>query len=290
MTPPSESRLRVGVVGIGRVGTALARALQRAGHSIVAIHAVSDSSQQRVRDFFPATDIADINSVIDSSDLVLFAVPDDVLESLVAGIASTHGFRHGQLVAHTSGRYGISVLQPAALQGAYVMALHPAMTFVGTSTDLDRLNACPFGVTADDSAIAVAQALVIEMSGDPHIISEVDRVRYHAALAHVSNHLTTVIAQSTSMLNDIGIENPSDFLLPLALASTENALQRGVAALTGPISRGDVETVRAHLAELPRGIERDTYIALALATIDAARQGKRISETQADGLRAVVKS
>ena len=289
MTPPHESRLRVGVIGIGRVGTALARALQRAGHSIVAVNAISDASRNRVHEYFPATDITNIENVIALSDLVLIAVPDDALAALVEGIASTHGFRTGQLVAHTSGRYGISVLQPAALQGAFVMALHPAMTFVGTSSDLDRLNACPFGVTADDSVIAVAQALVIEMGGEPNVIAEVDRIRYHAALAHASNHLTTVMAQSISMLSDIGIDHPADFVRPLVMASAENAVQRGIAALTGPISRGDVSTVRAHLEELPLGIERDTYIALALATIDAARIGKRITADEAAALRDVVK-
>ncbi|MEY4323437.1 MAG: hypothetical protein RL410_1218 [Actinomycetota bacterium] len=288
MTTHHDSRLRVGIIGVGRVGTALGRALQNAGHVVVAVHAVSEQSQNRAREYFPATDITTVEALVQQSDLILLAVPDDVLEGLIAGIAQSHGFRHGQCIAHTSGRYGISVLTPAALQGALVMALHPAMTFVGVDSDIYRLNACPFAVTASDEALAIAQALVIEMGGDPHIISEVDRVRYHAALAHASNHLTTLVVQSQEMLRDVGIENAGNFLSPLVMASAENALQSGISALTGPISRGDVATVRAHIAELPTGISRDTYCALALATIEAARRGNRISAEQAAQLRAVV--
>ncbi len=290
MTTHHESRLRVGIIGVGRVGTALGRALQNAGHAVVAVHAVSTHSQNRAQEFFPATDITTIENVVRDSDLILFAVPDDVLEKLVSGIAQSHGFRSGQCVAHTSGRYGISILHPAALQGALVMALHPAMTFVGVESDIHRLNACPFAVTASDEALAIAQALVYEMGGEPHIISEVDRVRYHAALAHASNHLTTVIVQSEEMLRDVGIENAGAFLTPLVVASAENALDRGISALTGPISRGDVETVRAHIAELPSGISRETYCALARATIDTARRAQRITPETASQLLEVVQS
>ncbi|MEY4347708.1 MAG: hypothetical protein RIS43_127 [Actinomycetota bacterium] len=289
MTTHHASRLRVGIIGVGRVGSTVGRALQNAGHSVVAVHAVSAQSQTRAQEFFPATDITTIEDVVRESDLVLFAVPDDVLGNLVSGIAQSHGFRSGQFIVHTSGRFGVSVLTPAALQGALVMALHPAMTFVGVESDIHRLNACPFAVTAADDAIAVAQALVIEMGGEPHIVSEVDRVRYHAALAHASNHLTTLITQSEEMLRDIGIENGGDFLTPLVMASAENALQRGISALTGPVSRADVETVKAHIAEIPLGITHETYCALALATIDAARRANRITAAQADDLRAAVR-
>ena len=284
----ANNRLRVGVIGLGRVGSALARGLERAGHEVVAIHAISEASQSRAEKYFPAANICDSSSVVAQSDLVLLAVPDDELAALVQGIAEVHGFRTQQMVVHTSGRYGISVLAPAMLQGVHAMALHPAMTFIGSADDVERLQACPFAVTASDEALAMAQALVYELGGDPNIIAEVDRVRYHAALSHGANHLTTLISQSTAMLSDVGIENPATFITPLVFAATENVLQRGIAALTGPISRGDSETLRAHIAELPLGVERDTYVALAHATISYALQARRINDYQATQLKQVL--
>jgi predicted short-subunit dehydrogenase-like oxidoreductase (DUF2520 family) len=126
------------------------------------------------------------------------------------------------------------------------------------------------------------------MGGEPQFISEEDRVRYHAALAHASNHLTTVIAQSENMLRDIGVSDPPNFITPLVMASAENALQRGAQALTGPISRGDVETIRAHIEQIPLGKARETYIALARATVDTAVSSKKITAEKAAEILAVL--
>jgi predicted short-subunit dehydrogenase-like oxidoreductase (DUF2520 family) len=282
------SALRVGIIGVGRVGSALGRALQNAGHSIAYATAISQSTHNRVASYFPATDIAPADVVVANSDLVLIAVPDDVMPQLVSGLAATVGFRPGQIVLHTSGRFGLDVLAPASVQGALCIAAHPAMTFVGAESDVLRLNACPFAITARDEAAAIAQALVLEMGGEPQFISEEDRVRYHAALAHASNHLTTVIAQSENMLRDIGVSDPASFITPLVMASAENALQRGAQALTGPISRGDVETIRAHIDQIPLGKARDTYVALARATVETAVSAKKITAEKAAEILAVL--
>ena len=113
-------------------------------------------------------------------------------------------------------------------------------------------------------------ALVYEIGGVPAVIAEADRVLYHAALAHASNHGVTLVAQAMEVLDRIGIEHPGRYLQALVTASMANALRDGDAALTGPIIRGDVATVRAHLealdeAPLPASTAA-TYRALARAT------------------------
>src|ERR1700722_11435714 len=108
------ARLRVGVIGPGRVGTALARALARAGHEITAASAVSAASKQRVRDNFARAELTDPASVLEAADLVLLTVPDDVLPGLVEGLAATGAPYTGRLVAHASGAHGVRVLDPAA--------------------------------------------------------------------------------------------------------------------------------------------------------------------------------
>ncbi|MET7744645.1 DUF2520 domain-containing protein [Streptomyces sp. NPDC005385] len=277
MFPQSEpkdrpARLAVGVVGAGRVGPALAAALQLAGHRPVAVSGVSDASRRRAAQLLPDVPLLSPAQVLERSELVLLTVPDDALPELVEGLAETGAVRPGQLVVHTSGRYGARVLDPVLRAGALPLALHPAMTFTGTAVDVQRLAGCSFGVTAPDELRLAAEALVIEMGGEPEWIAEESRPLYHAALALGANHLVTLVAESMELLRTAGVEAPDRMLGPLLGAALDNALRSGDAALTGPVARGDAGTVAAHVAELREHAPQTVagYLAMARATADRA--------------------
>ena len=273
MTPP---RLRIGVVGTGKAGAPLAAALARAGHPVVAASGVSDISRLRAESLLPGVALLPVPEVVAAADLVLFAVPDDALADLVSGLALTGAFKPGQFVVHIAGRYGINVLAPATAAGALPMALHPVLSFTGTSVDLHRLSGVPFGVTAPDELRPAAEALVVEMGGEPVWIPETARPLYHAALAHGSNHLTALVADVLALLHSAGIEDPARLVEPLLFASLANVLERGDAALTGPVSRGDAGSVAAHLQALADAPPetRDAYVVLArLAAVRALDAG-----------------
>ncbi|MFJ6047757.1 MULTISPECIES: Rossmann-like and DUF2520 domain-containing protein [unclassified Streptomyces] len=269
---PRPARLAVGVVGAGRVGPALACALQQAGHRPVAVSGVSDTSVRRAARMLPDVPLVPPAQVLELADLVLLTVPDDALPSLVEGLAETGAVRPGQLLVHTSGRYGTAVLDPARRAGALPLALHPAMTFTGTEVDVQRLAGCSFGVTAPDELRLAAEALVIEMGGEPEWIAEENRPLYHAALALGANHLVTLVAQSMELLAKAGVEHPDRMLGPLLGAALDNALRSGDAALTGPVARGDAGTVAAHVSELRRHAPAAVsgYLAMARTTADRA--------------------
>jgi len=266
------ARLTVGVVGTGRVGPALAAALALAGHHPVAASGVSDTSRRRAANLLPDVPLVEPAQVLAKAELVLLTVPDDALPGLVSGLAETGAVRPGQLLVHTSGRYGVGVLDPALRAGALPLALHPAMTFTGTSVDVQRLAGCSFGVTAPYELRMAAEALVIEMGGEPEWIEESARPLYHAGLAIGSNHLVTLVAQSIELLRASGVSEPGRMLGPLLGAALDNALRSGDAALTGPVARGDAGTVAAHLVELrkhsPQAVA--SYLAMARATADRA--------------------
>ncbi|MFJ9180816.1 Rossmann-like and DUF2520 domain-containing protein [Streptomyces sp. NPDC102360] len=266
------ARLTVGVVGAGRVGPALAASLQLAGHRPVAVSAVSDASVRRAATLLPDVPLMPPAEVLAKSDLVLLTVPDDVLPGLVEGFAETGAVRPGQLLVHTSGRYGAKVLEPALRAGGLPLALHPAMTFTGTAVDVQRLAGCSFGVTAPEELRLAAEALVIEMGGEPEWIAEENRALYHAALALGANHLVTLIAESMELLREAGVGAPDRMLGPLLGAALDNALRSGDAALTGPVARGDAGTVAAHIAELRQHAPQTVagYLAMARATADRA--------------------
>jgi len=265
------AQLRVGVVGAGRVGTALAVALSRAGHRVVAAAAVSQGSRQRVERFLPGTPVRQPGEVCADADLVLLTVPDDVLPGLVSGLAATSAPLAGRLLAHASGRHGLAVLEPAVRAGGLPLAMHPVMTFTGRPDDVERLAGISFGVTAPEALRPVAEVLVMEMGAEPVFIEEEYRGLYHAALAGAANHLVTQVVQACDLLALAGVPQPARMLGPLLSAALDNSLRLGDAALTGPVARGDADTVASHVAALQAAAPEALPAYLALARLTASR-------------------
>ncbi|WP_373281182.1 Rossmann-like and DUF2520 domain-containing protein [Nocardia testacea] len=297
---PAPARLTVGIVSAGRVGSALGAALERAGHVVFGVAAISDASVRRAQSRLPDSQILPVEEVAARSELLILAVPDAELAGLVRGLASSGTVRPGTIVAHTSGANGIGVLAPLREAGARPLAVHPAMTFTGHDEDLSRLaNAC-FGITAaDEIGYAIAQSLVIEMGGEPVRVAEEHRTLYHAALAHGSNHLVTLVLDAVEALRQalagpglLGQQTvddqpgglPERLLAPLASAALDNALRRGQAALTGPVARGDTAAVAAHLEALTAADPEIAagYRALSRRTAERAQAPAELRELLED--------
>jgi predicted short-subunit dehydrogenase-like oxidoreductase (DUF2520 family) len=273
------ARLAIGIVSAGRVGTALGAAFERAEHVVVGCSAISEASRQRAQRRLPDTPVLPVHEVASRADLLLLAVPDAELAGLVSGLAATGSVRPGTIVVHTSGANGIAVLSPLTDLGCVPLAIHPAMTFTGSDEDIARLSDACFGVTAaDEVGYVIGQSLVLEIGGEPFRVSEDARALYHAALAHAGNHVITVVLDAVEALRaalrgdellgqELVVDGPGGIaervIGPLAHASLENALQRGQAALTGPVARGDARAVAAHLHALT---EVDPELAQAYRT------------------------
>jgi predicted short-subunit dehydrogenase-like oxidoreductase (DUF2520 family) len=285
--PERPGRLGVGVVGAGRVGSVLGNALRAAGHAVVGVSAVSSASRERAELLLPGVPVLEVPDVVERAELVLLTVPDDALEPLVRGLAELGAWQAGQLVVHTSGRFGWRVLEPATASGAIPLALHPAMTFTGMSLDLVRLADCCFAVTAPAPVLPIGQALVVEMGAEPVVVAEEARPLYHAALAHAANHLVTLVAESLDLLAAADVRPGARVLAPLLSAALDNALRQGDAALTGPVARGDAGTVSAHVAAIAASGVDDavaTYRCLARATADRALASGRLRPERAQSL------
>lgn len=287
---PRPARLSVGIVSAGRVGTAVGAALEGAGHVVSGCVAGSEASRERARARLPESRVLPVGEVVPPAELLILAVPDSELVDVVRQLADDADRRGcgfaGRIVVHTSGANGIGVLGPLAERGAICLAVHPAMTFTGDAADADRLASACFGITAaDDVGAAIAQSLVLEIGGEPVMIPESARTLYHAALAHGSNHLVTLVRDAAAALTAAlrggqrdGTITAEDgaaerILAPLLTAALDNALRMGDRALTGPVARGDSEAVAAHLRVLTDadpGVA-ESYRDLALRT--ARRSG-----------------
>ncbi|MFT4126285.1 MAG: DUF2520 domain-containing protein [Gordonia sp. (in: high G+C Gram-positive bacteria)] len=298
---PTPARLTVGIVSAGRVGTAVGEALERAGHVVGAVVARSAASRERAARRLPESPALAPAEVVARSELLVLAVPDAALPAVIAEIAESGTLRPGTLVVHTAGAHGVGILAPLTGRGARPLAIHPAMTFVGSAEDTARLTRCCFGVTAaDEVGAAIATALVLEMGGEPVRIAEGDRTLYHAALAHGANHLISLVSDAVAALQvAIGGRSGAGYptatvdgdpvrlaeriLAPLVTASLTNVLDLGPAALTGPVARGDAPAVAGHLAAL-----RD----LPIPDADSLAEGYRIlalrAAHQSDAPQSVV--
>ncbi|WP_104105688.1 DUF2520 domain-containing protein [Nocardioides sp. 616] len=285
-----NTTLRVGVVGAGRVGAVLSAALRAAGHDIVSAAGESDASRSRIAALLPGVPVEKPSVVARDCDLLLLTVPDDMLGNVVSMLAASGALHEGQYVAHTSGRHGLAVLDQAVAVGARPIALHPAMTFTGTAVDLPRLSGCVFGVTSGEAERELTESLVADLGGRPMWVPEDRRTLYHAGLAHGANHLVTLVAEAMEMLRAAGADDPAGTLRPLMTAALDNALADGDAALTGPIVRGDVQTVAAHLAEIEAAAPQtlSSYVAMARSTLDRVVTDSRLLPIRAERIRRLL--
>ncbi|MGH3498294.1 MAG: Rossmann-like and DUF2520 domain-containing protein [Nocardioidaceae bacterium] len=291
MQQPTTKRFHLGVIGAGRVGAVLAAGWRTAGHDVAAVAGESPASRTRIETLLPGVDITDPREVVRRADLVLLAVPDDALSDLITELVAAQVIRPDHVVVHTSGRHGTGVLEPAARLGADVIALHPAMTFTGTHVDLDRLAGCTFALTAaEGTARSVGAGLVADLGGRVTLVPEEQRTLYHAALAHGANHVATLVSQAMDLLRQAGVTDPSATLRPLLSAAVDNALAYGDAALTGPVVRGDLATVAAHLDALRAAppATLDSYLAMARATSERAVADGRLARPRASDLAEVL--
>ncbi|KTR16567.1 oxidoreductase [Curtobacterium citreum] len=217
-------RLGVGVVGAGKVGPVLGAALANAEHAVVGVTAVSDAGRDRAEAMLPGAPVLATPDLVERSELVLLAVPDDQLAELVRGLADAGIWQPGQLVVHTSPDHGVGVLAPALAAGAIPLAIHPAMAFTGTSVDLTRLRDAYCAVTAPAPVLPIAQALVVEMGAEPFVVAEQDRPAYADAVRAAVSFSTAIVDQSAGTLSGIGVERPGRVLGALVRSAVDNAL------------------------------------------------------------------
>ena len=228
-----SGRLGVGIVGAGRVGPVLGAALAGAGHAIVGISAVSAESRDRAEAMLPGVPILEVPDLVERSELVILAVPESELASLVDGLAAIGAWQPGQLVLHTAPGVGTAVLAAATAAGAIPLAVHPAMVFTGTSIDLVRLRESYCAVTAPTPVQPIGQALVVEMGAEPIIVAEADREAWAEAISTATSFSTAIVGQAIGLLEGIGVDSAGSVLGPLVRSSVETALHAAADPMRG---------------------------------------------------------
>jgi predicted short-subunit dehydrogenase-like oxidoreductase (DUF2520 family) len=267
---------RTAIVGPGRVGTALGLALAAAGYRVEGVAGRGEAAIDAFRSRLPEAAAGTPAEVAAGAELVVLAVPDDALEGVVRDLALADALGPGARVVHVAGGQGTGVLEPLRLCGAAVAACHPAQTFPDPDRGFASLPGTSWAVTAAPADLGWASVLVTDLRGTPVPVAEANRTLYHAGLAVGANATTSVVTMARDLLLGAGVRDPNAFLGPLVTTAAANASERGAAALTGPVRRGDAGTVAAHLAELRDLLPEvvDAYTALSrLALAHARRAG-----------------
>ncbi|WP_125130333.1 DUF2520 domain-containing protein [Microbacterium sp. 10M-3C3] len=228
MSRVRDGRLGVGVIGGGRVGTVVGAALRGAGHAFIGITAASDSD--RLDALLPGVDVLPADEVARRAELVVVAVPHDILPDVVAGLADVGAWQPGQLVMHVDAAYGYGVLEPALRSGAIPLAVHPAISFTGTSIDLRQLAQGYAAVTAPAPVLPIAQALAVELGCEPVVIAEADRPAYAEAIATATQFSRSIVQQAAGLLAGVGVANPGGYLSALVRSTVDQALAESTPA------------------------------------------------------------
>lgn len=283
-------RPRLGFVGAGVVGTALAKGLARAGYPVVAVTSRSPERRAALADAVPGTaGVETPQRVADAADVVLLTVPDDAIATVAASISwsSEHA------AVHCSGAASIDLLGSASAQGAEVGVFHPLQTFASVAMAERNLSGSAFGIEASsDRLLDRLGEMARSLGGTPLKISG-DKAIYHASAVVASNYLVTLLDVASSLWVAFGLsrEEGLNALLPLVRGTIENLETVGLpTALTGPIARGDLGTVERHLVALRRVAPGllPVYKELARRAIPVARAKGGLSEDAADRLQEIL--
>jgi predicted short-subunit dehydrogenase-like oxidoreductase (DUF2520 family) len=275
----------VSVVGAGRVGTAVAVLLRRAGHRITALSGRADT-RVRVGQHLPDVPFLEPAAAAAAGEVVFLGVPDDLIEPVARQIAEAGGFWPEQWVVHLSGASPLDVLEPAREVGARCLSIHPLQTVPDVAAALARIPGSAVAVTADDEeGFALGERLAGDLGGEPFRLAAADRALYHAAAVFASNYLVALSATAAGIFGAAGVPDPVRAMLPLQRGTLDNVERLGAAhALTGPALRGDAGTIELNLEALrdraPEAIP--TYVVLCRAALDlAARSGRSSDERRA---------
>lgn len=275
------------VVGCGRVGSALGRHLSGAGYRPAGFSSSRHESARAAADLAGATDkwFADPWDAARDADILLITTPDGVIAETCRKIAENGGIRKGAVVLHCSGVLPSTILAPAAAAAARTGSMHPLQSFAAPKSD-NPFTGIMVAVEGDAEAVETARTMASDLGAIPFAIRTEGKTLYHASAVAASNYLATLMALAVDLMAASGARKEDAFriLKPLVAGTLHNIETIGITdALTGPIARGDVDTVAAHIMAI-QGLSADMlelYKQLGKATIPIARARGTLSEEAA---------
>jgi predicted short-subunit dehydrogenase-like oxidoreductase (DUF2520 family) len=285
----------IAIVGCGRVGTALAKFLSEAGYKISGLASKSFSSAKRLADLTGTGRFTKIPwEITKEADIVFLTTPDSAISDTCSDIAFNDGFKRNSLVLHCSGALPSTILSSAKSCGAFIGSMHPMQSFALNEGNGSPFHGIIFSVEGDVQALHIAEKIAVDLGADCIPINTEDKTLYHAAAVVASNYLVTLLSLAFRLFEHSSISGRDTWkvLKPLIEGTLSNIEKAGIpAALTGPIARGDIETVERHIEAIGKKSPEllDLYNALGFHTISIAQLKGSLSKKSADILKKITK-
>ncbi|MFC1870386.1 Rossmann-like and DUF2520 domain-containing protein [Chloroflexota bacterium] len=284
--------LKLGFIGAGTVGTALATRLSSKGYPVVAVYSRSRTSAERLAQAVNGCRVFNTNQdVADTADLVFITTPDDAIAPVVSAVQ----WHAGQSIVHCSGADSTATLEPATKFGAQVGVIHPLQTFASVTQAIANIPGSTFALEAEEPLLTILKDMATALEGQWIVLQASDKVVYHAAAVIACNYLVTLVKLATDLWQTFNIppQQATRALLPLIRGTIHNIDTVGIPqCLTGPIARGDTGTIEKHLAALQKTAPAilSTYRELGLQTIPVALDKGKIDKKKARELEVLLKS
>lgn len=283
--------VKIGFIGAGTVGTALALRLSQKGYPVVAVSSRSLTSAQRLAQGIANCQVYETaQEVADRAKFVFITTPDDA----IARVAAETVWHNNQNVVHCSGADSLDILEPAKQAGALVGCFHPLQTFASVAQAINNLPGSTFSLEANEPLLTQLREMAEALDGDWVVLKAGAKVLYHTAAVFACNYVVTLVKLATDLWQtfDIPTDKATRALLPLLQGTIDNIRNVGLPkCLTGPIARGDVGTVTKHLKALKSIAPTlvTTYAELGLQTIPVALAKGRLPQEKAKELETLLK-
>jgi predicted short-subunit dehydrogenase-like oxidoreductase (DUF2520 family) len=283
--------IKIGFIGAGTTGTALAVRLSQKGCPVVAVSSRTLPSAQKLARLVPNCQACHAaQEVADAAELVFITTPDDV----VAQVCGEVQWREGQSVVHCSGAHSVDILEAAKKLGAAVGSFHPLQTFADVDQALENLPGSTFALEAEEPLLSTLKELTLLLNGHWVELKPGDKVLYHAAAVFACNYLVTLFKLALDLWLDFGVsaKEATRALLPLLAGTINNIDSIGLPdCLTGPVARGDSGTIERHLSaiEIRSPSLLTTYKELGLQTIPIALAKGKVNEQKAKEMKALLR-
>jgi len=284
--------MKIGFIGAGKVGTSLGNYFSQKGLSLSGYYSKSISSSQRSAKLTGSSFFEDLDSLLKGSEIVFITTGDDAIDDVVNTLRKSPHLNKNHILVHTSGALSSDIFEPMEKLRCGVCSLHPIMTFSEVTTPVKDLEVTKFTLEGNTNGKDEIGKILKTTNNEFFIIDKESKILYHAAACVLSNYMVTLIDTGFEMLKKAGIEQEkiSPAFLPLITVTLNNVKKSGtINALTGPLARGDENTISKHLdaieSTMPEAL--NFYQTMGIATLNMIKD-KRIDSVKYQKLINIV--
>ncbi|WDV46447.1 DUF2520 domain-containing protein [Clostridiaceae bacterium M8S5] len=282
----------IGFIGAGKVGTSIGQYLNNNGVKINGYYSRTEASAKKAAFLSNSTYYSQLNQLINDSRYIMITTPDDVISTIASQLLSINTCWKNKLVCHTSGAHPSTLLHSLSSLGATIASLHPMLSFANIQKAVELLEHTPLTLEGSGDLMYDFNNMLKSACLQTHEIKTEQKALYHCAACIVSNYLVTVLEIGTECLIKAGFdsESASNLIKPLINGTTNNYFTHGSKALTGPLARGDVNTIKTHLEAISKedSLLENIYRLLGIRTLQVCKKQNNLDEYTLNNLKEVL--